>query len=986
MASQDDILRMSATVVDGFSGPLKQMVQQLKSFGDYEKVIHKEGSKFTVQHKNAFEDLRKSIKTTSEHVKDIMTPAMVGLGLSAITTAGAVAGITKAMISFAGTSRQLDDLHRITGVAINDLRVLEAFTERTGGTAAEAAASIEKFSNQFYQLQQHSRGDFVTKGRGLAALIPGGEGARFLNVLKTAKDSTDAIYKSIDELDKLTPQTKRLFLEQLDLPPEWANKTKDELEDVKKHVGLLSPAQIAAGLRGKEAFDRIRESAGLLKDELGAGLEPTLTKITDAVRRFVEGPGKEWIDWGTALINDHPTWVKAIGAISAGFVGLAAVGGILAISIAGINLALSPEIIAFGMLASAVTLAYEAYKHLDEIKDRVSGKLRESILGKEGAQGAIQQEDWIAQQQKRFGQNPADEENQSGASGQTGLKKFARGGIIVGESGPEAIIPLGGGRDLATEATAKLILFCQLRIEEIWKIFTGAGKGQGFGVGGSGAGGPGGASPGGPGAPATPGAPGSPATPAGPATPATGKLADNQKAAYAAAIKEGYSPAAAKALVANLSGESLRDPSNTNMHGGHYAAGIAQWDRPRSDAIKAQFGKSPEQMTVAEQVRALKWEIDNTSRFAKTKAALAGGGTSESMVDTLVRNFEVPQKPDQDVGKRLGMLHGLGDLGGGGGAAPPQQAGAPGAPGKGGDAPSYAEVMVNHAPPDSDLKAYMAGQNVGNAPWCAAFVNASLEHAGMKGTGSNLAKSFLGWGKHVEAKDVQRGDVAVMNRGGGSPTPGGSGHVGLVTGPMAGGRVPTVEGNKGHKVVDTTEGPGIEYRRYTGAVGRGTPVTPGQGGGGGGTPADQGGGGPGGGGGACSCGGAVQAAATGLGSKGILGALFGASGAGSIVGGMLGGVKGGARAGGLLGGLLGAMGGQGGFGGLAAAAVPAISGLDQGARQHAAMSHTITGRAGVDIKFANLPKGTNVAANRPEGIFNEVKLVRGKQNYERGLG
>ncbi|RWP05103.1 TIGR02594 family protein [Mesorhizobium sp.] len=47
--------------------------------------------------------------------------------------------------------------------------------------------------------------------------------------------------------------------------------------------------------------------------------------------------------------------------------------------------------------------------------------------------------------------------------------------------------------------------------------------------------------------------------------------------------------------------------------------------------------------------------------------------------------------------------------------------------------------------------------------WCAAFVNASLKKAGMEGTGSNMARSFLEWGQAV--KDPQPGDVAVYPRG-----------------------------------------------------------------------------------------------------------------------------------------------------------------------------------------------------------------------------
>jgi len=63
--------------------------------------------------------------------------------------------------------------------------------------------------------------------------------------------------------------------------------------------------------------------------------------------------------------------------------------------------------------------------------------------------------------------------------------------------------------------------------------------------------------------------------------------------------------------------------------------------------------------------------------------------------------------------------------------------------------------------------------------WCAAFVNGVVAQAGMKGTDSWQAKSFLKWGKSVGAKDeVLKGDVFVFDRGR-DPA---KGHVGIHTG------------------------------------------------------------------------------------------------------------------------------------------------------------------------------------------------------------
>lgn len=58
-------------------------------------------------------------------------------------------------------------------------------------------------------------------------------------------------------------------------------------------------------------------------------------------------------------------------------------------------------------------------------------------------------------------------------------------------------------------------------------------------------------------------------------------------------------------------------------------------------------------------------------------------------------------------------------------------------------------------------------------PWCAAFVGSMLKRAGIKGTGSLMARSYLNWGNALQAPRL--GCVAVFSRG--APP---SGHVAFV--------------------------------------------------------------------------------------------------------------------------------------------------------------------------------------------------------------
>jgi Phage tail lysozyme len=159
---------------------------------------------------------------------------------------------------------------------------------------------------------------------------------------------------------------------------------------------------------------------------------------------------------------------------------------------------------------------------------------------------------------------------------------------------------------------------------------------------------------------------------------AKGNLAKNQQEMYSAAIAEGLSPTAARALVANSSGESLKNPADVHhdpsrRNPNQMAHGIASWDDERSARIMKQFGKMPQDMSVAEQTKAMIWEQKNF--YPKTWQALSGGGSAEEMTGTLVSDFERPGNVGQATSQRLGYLKGFhpdqitsDGKGGGGGA------------------------------------------------------------------------------------------------------------------------------------------------------------------------------------------------------------------------------------------------------------------------------------------------------------------------------
>jgi len=90
------------------------------------------------------------------------------------------------------------------------------------------------------------------------------------------------------------------------------------------------------------------------------------------------------------------------------------------------------------------------------------------------------------------------------------------------------------------------------------------------------------------------------------------------------------------------------------------------------------------------------------------------------------------------------------------------------------------------------LKDGGVGLNPAEKAWCAAAVNSSLAQSGYKGTGSDMARSFLNYGEATDTPKV--GDLAVFSRG---DPKGPYGHVGYFQGYDDKGQIKVLGGNQG---------------------------------------------------------------------------------------------------------------------------------------------------------------------------------------------
>lgn len=360
----------------------------------------------------------------------------------------------------------------------------------------------------------------------------------------------------------------------------------------------------------QQSWNNVEADFAIIRQKLDSEFFLPMMNSLDALAKKMEANPQTVENFGRALealaIGVSARVLPTLANLLVKFTGLQAIlGGSLGTAL---GVALNP-VVALGASAESTPGAGVPADAAERAKVEAENKrLTDEANRKQGSSGSFWQDSWSYIKGKMgFG----DDKKVAADIAMTaeGVKKLAEGAIGVGTG-----ISPGGGGDSGALGAARRALG--------W-----AGRAAGY----------------------------SPASGGG-TTPAKGALAANQKEAYAAALKEGLSPTAARALVANMSGEGLAVPGDYHWDGTHMASGIVQWDPTRSAAIKAKFGAMPHQLSVADQTRAAIWEMKN--KYPTTWHALQGDNAAD-MIGALVDDYERPGNRGRAKAQRMGYYRGF---------------------------------------------------------------------------------------------------------------------------------------------------------------------------------------------------------------------------------------------------------------------------------------------------------------------------------------
>ena len=141
---------------------------------------------------------------------------------------------------------------------------------------------------------------------------------------------------------------------------------------------------------------------------------------------------------------------------------------------------------------------------------------------------------------------------------------------------------------------------------------------------------------------------------------------EQERQAIAYFVSQGWTPAQAAGLVANVKRESALRPDAVGDSGKAY--GLGQWHPDRQAAFKAKFGKPIQGSSLAEQLAFMQFELtEGTERRAG--AMLRGAGSAAEAGAAVSRFYERPADREGEAAKRAKLAEQLGMLYGAPGAA-----------------------------------------------------------------------------------------------------------------------------------------------------------------------------------------------------------------------------------------------------------------------------------------------------------------------------
>ncbi|MGU3665059.1 phage tail tip lysozyme [Methylobacterium sp. A49B] len=692
----DEALRMRAEVVDAFSGPLKSLRSQLLD-------VSRQGASHGETLAKGMGKAEAAIQSTARSATTVLNPALATVGVTGLTAGAAVAGVAMSLNKLSSNLSSLGALSRETGVAAGTLQTLGAVARKFGLEQDAVASGTKTFAGN---MREFSRGIGETyQWLNRQGTDAAGRKAfqDFAQDIRGTTDEGEKLRKSLQFMESIkNPVERGIFAQRLfgnadfgRLADGHLGKLSDVWNAAKERLGPLDPKALLQAEKFEQAIADLRTSMQTIGTTIAREVLPFASEFT----QWIDGIAKDQRgDFVKGLRTGLQDISRELNAIDWKGAGESAKQMLLATTALVTPLMNDVKEIAAAIRSFNEGKYVESFRHLDG----GSGPLARRLAPMKGDDEINAQEEVDRLRKLRDVANEASQHLIGRTQQRMGLidsPEAAQQKLTAAEAELarlKARTPEERDRDYR-ESTEKLRRsidglseqmkaqqgataqkssadgdgpFAGARVQTAG--FSGGGFGRMPGLG-RGANLPGGGS--GPGYSGEQGSAGGrfnglggsrprvesaplPPIGSGGASVARGRLSSNQQEAYRAARAEGLSDVAARALVANMSGESLANPRDHHFDRLHMSQGIVQWDPPRAEAIRRKFGAYPKDLSVTDQTRAAIDEIRSNPRFRRTARALESDDPN-TILGALVENFEAPQNTRRAIAERQRFYRGF---------------------------------------------------------------------------------------------------------------------------------------------------------------------------------------------------------------------------------------------------------------------------------------------------------------------------------------
>lgn len=656
----DEQLRMRAVVVDQSTGPLRNIARQLNLMNE------QRADKLRAQ----FDNVGKSLKNVSREVVST-SQAMSGMTLIGVGVGAAITAAITKLRDFSKNTVVMKELSDLTNFSIKDINNFQRVMKRLDIEPQQAQAGLREFSKHLFEMKYRA-----SEVRNFLAQHGAGGLAEQLTQLGKAGKSGEALKVTIDALERLAksdPHKAEMLAQAL-----FGNADFFKLYRFNEELRKVGPAIDRDWEASKRFWDQWNDIEDTVSDvgvKLANALLPSVVLLVKELQKLNLN---SLVDDATRFLTDIRKTLEAINAIKSGDFSkipkdLVVPGSPQEMLRKGRELlgTLPPGLA--DRAAQQQALLDKKRSDLTEIEKKITAVDRGSVAEQrllEQREKLVREIDNINESIRKF------KEELEGAA-----KKMSYMGSGIGGGGNvinAAYTPGGGGGGSPLRGFRSGGGFSLL--DEGGQGTPGGGRAPGLGgfpmPGGSSpmppsmrrslglpeGGGGGFASPSGSGA--LGGAGGlstnrfSTGADGGTGRVARGRLAANQQEAYQAAIGAGLSDSAARVLVGNMSGESLKNPRDHHWDVKHMSQGIVQWDPARAERINRQFGKYPKDMSVSEQTQAAIWEMK--THYPRQYRDLQNENLSpEARMRSVVSGYERPANPGAATTQRMGFYRGF---------------------------------------------------------------------------------------------------------------------------------------------------------------------------------------------------------------------------------------------------------------------------------------------------------------------------------------